>query len=269
MIRPLDVFNRQHLELTLQIARREVSARYRGSWVGMAWVVINPILSLAIYTFVFAVVFRARWPTISDNESTAAEFAVIVLAGLVLHGFFAECLTKAPTQIIGNPNYVKKAVFPLEVLAGAQLIAALVHLLPALLVLLLFQWWVFGPPPPTLVLVPLILLPLSLLALGMMWILSALTVYFRDVAQIVGLLVTAMLFLAPVLYPVEFVPEPMQAFMYLNPLTFGIEAMRDLALWGQLPSLKAYGLYLICALVLGAGGFLFFQWLRDGFVDVI
>lgn len=265
----LGIIRRQHWELTRQIARREVSARYRGSWVGMAWVVLNPILTLAIYTFVFAVVFRARWPTIGHEQSSALEFAVIVFAGLVLHGFFAECLAKAPMQILGNPNYVKKAVFPLPVLALAQWLAALAHLLPTLGVLLIFQWWVFGPPPLTVLLLPLVVLPLSLMALGVMWVISALTVYFRDVVQIVGLLVTAMLFLAPVLYPVEFVPVELRPLMYLNPLTFSIEAMRDLVLWGTLPSVSGYLVYCASALAVSLGGLWFFQWLRDGFVDVI
>ena len=260
---------RQRFELMLQIARREIYSRYRGSWVGMAWVVLNPILMLAIYTFVFAVVFRARWPNVGHGESTAIEFAVIVFVGLVVHGFFAECLVKAPMQILGHPNYVKKSVFPLHLLAGAQLIAALVHLLPTLCVLLIFQFWAFGLPPPTIFLLPLILIPLGLLALGTMWIVSAITVYFRDVMQIVSLLVTAMLFLAPVLYPVEFVPTELQPLMYINPLTFAIETLRGLALWGEWPSLSAYGLYCLYALSVSIGGFWIFQWLRDGFSDVL
>lgn len=261
---------RHRTELTLQIARREIQARYRGSTAGLAWIVLTPIFTLAIYTFVFAVVFRARWPALdSATESSAAEFAVIVFLGLILHGFMADCLTRAPTQITGNLNYVKKVVFPLEVLAVAQLIAALALLLPTFGVLLLFQLWVFGMPPITVLLSPLAVLPLSLMVLGSIWIISALAVFFRDIGQIIGLIVTALLFLAPILYPMDIIPQQLRQLMYVNPLTFPIEALRDLALWGRLPSFESFVIYSACSVVVCLLGWAFFQWSRDGFADVL
>ena len=260
--------------LTTRLAAREVALRYRGSLGGLGWMLLAPLLLLGVYTFVFAVIFHARWPAAgggggTTGTGTTGEYALVVFSGMLLHGFFAECLTRAPTLVLGNVNFVQKTVFPLEVLAVAQLLAALVHLAATLAVLLVFQWFIQGPPALTTLLLPLVIAPVALFALGLMWIVGALTVYFRDLAQLVGLLVTALFFLSPVLYPISAVPEFLRPLLYANPLTFAIETARGLLFAGVLPEPRAYLLYCLTALACAGAGLWGFRVLRDGFADAL
>ncbi len=261
------------LSLATRLAAREVALRYRGSLGGLGWMVLAPLLLLGVYTFVFAVIFHARWPAAASGSGTTGgttgEYALVVFSGMLLHGFFAECLTRAPGLVLGNVNFVQKTVFPLEILAVAQLLAALVHVASTLAVLLLFQWFISGPPALTTVLLPLVVAPVALFALGFMWIFGALTVYFRDLAQLVGLLVTALFFLSPVLYPISAVPEFLRPLLYANPLTFAIETARGLLFAGVLPEPRAYLVYCLAAGASAAAGLWVFRALKDGFADAL
>ena len=259
---------REYWPLIVQLTRREIALRYRGSLFGMAWSLINPLVMLLVYGFVFALVLRARWPGVEGNVGPLGH-GVLLLSGLMLHSFLAECLTRAPSQIVGNANYVKKVVFPLPIIAVSQWAAAVFHLGVNLGVLLIFQIVVFGPPPASIVLAPLALLPLLGFGLGLMWALSAITVYFRDVSQVVGVLATLMLFMSPALYPVEQVPEALRPLLYLNPLTPALEQWRALALWGTLPSAVSWGVFAVAGLLAAVGGWWCFNRLRRGFADVL
>lgn len=258
----------RHRHLIHQLATREVAGRYRGSLFGLAWSLLNPLILLAIYTFVFGMIFRSRWPGLVHEAGTAG-FSVVAFSGIVIHGFLAECVTKAPGQIVSNPNFVKKVVFPLEVLAWAGLGAALFHLAVNLAVLLVFQVVVLGLPPATAWLAPLAILPLMLLALGCMWAISAFSVYFRDLGQIMGLVMTVLFFLSPVFYPVEAVPETLRPLLSLNPLTDTIVAFRDLLLWGRMPDWSALAVQYGVGLAACVAGYGIFQWFRRGFADVL
>jgi lipopolysaccharide transport system permease protein len=259
---------RRHVPLTIQLAKREVSGRYRGSMFGFAWSLINPLVMLLVYGFVFSLVLRARWPGVEGDQSPLAH-GVLLLSGLMLHGFLAECLTRAPGQIVGNANFVKKVVFPLPVIAVAQWAAATFHLGVNLAFLLVFQWMVFGAPPATVLMAPIALLPLLAVGLGLMWTISAVSVYFRDLGQIVGVLATLLLFLSPALYPMEQVPAGLRPLMYLNPLTPALEQWRALALWGTLPSAASLFVFALAGGVALAGGAWCFSRLRRGFADVL
>lgn len=252
-----------------RLAAREVALRYRGSLGGLGWMLLAPLLLLGVYTFVFAEVFHARWSGAAVGGGGTGEYALVVFSGMLLHGFLADCLARAPLLVLGNVNFVKKTVFPLEVLAVAQVLAALVHLAATLAVLLLFQLVIAGLPAPTAVLLPLVVAPVALFALGFMWILGALTVYFRDLAQLVGLLVTALFFLSPVLYPITAVPEYLRPVLYANPLTFAIETARGLLFHGVLPAPRAWLLYCAAALAVAAAGLGVFRTLRGGFADAL
>lgn len=260
---------RWRADLVLRLAAREIAARYRGSWGGLAWVVLAPLFLLAVYTFVFAVIFRARWPGLAVEIGGASEFALIVFSGMLLHGFLADCLARSPALLLANANFVKKTVFPLEVLAAVQMFAALFHLLPTFAVLVLFQLFVFGVPPASILLVAMVILPLALFALGFMWMISALAVYFRDLAQLIGLFVTALFFLSPVLYPTSIVPASLQGLFYMNPLTFAIETFRGLVFWGELPAFSAYLAYLGVSAAFAWCGLWIFRALKDGFADAL
>jgi lipopolysaccharide transport system permease protein len=245
---------------------REVAGRYRGSVLGILWSFFNPVFMLAVYTFVFSVVFKARWGTAGESR---AEFALILFTGLLIFNLFAECINRAPSLILGNANYVKKVVFPLEILPWVTFGAALFHTLVSLGVWLLFSLAVLGAPPATMLLFPLILAPLALLVMGLSWFLASLGVFLRDVAQIVGVMTTVLMFLTPIFYPVSAIPEPYRSLLYLSPLTFIVEQGRNVLIFGSGLAWGRLGLLTGLALVVAWLGFAWFQKTRKGFADVL
>ena len=207
--------------LIVQMTRREVVGRYKGSALGLAWSFLTPILMLAVYTFVFSVVFKARWGT--DGDESKTQFALVLFVGMIVHGLFAEVLNRAPGLILSNVNYVKKVVFPLDVLPVIAMGAALFHASISLAVLLIAFALFNGYLHWTIIFVPVVLLPLVILTLGVAWIFASLGVFLRDVGQTVGIITTMMLFLAPIFYPVAALPEEVRPLIMANPLTFIIE----------------------------------------------
>lgn len=258
----------RHRELITQMARREILGRYRGSVMGLAWSFFNPILMLLVYTFVFAVVFKARWG-IPGEEENKTLFAIVLFVGLIVHGLFAEVLNRAPSIVLANVNYVKKVVFPLEILPVVTTLTALFHTMISLGVMLLAFVAFNGFLHWTVVLVPLVLLPLIVLTLGLAWILASLGVFLRDVGQTMGILTTVMLFLAPIMYPISAVPQSVQPFIMANPLTFIIEEARKVLVRGMLPDWGGLAVYLLVASLIAWLGFAWFQKTRKGFADVI
>lgn len=257
----------RHRGLLAALARRDVLGRYRGSVLGLAWSLATPVLMLLVYTFVFGVVFQARWS--AGAAASQAEFALVLFVGMMVFGLFSEVLLRAPTLIVGNVNYVKKVVFPLEILPPMVLSAALFHLAVSLAVWLAAHLALVGLPPPTALLLPLVVLPVMLLALGLGWLVAALGVYLRDVGQVITVLVTALLFLAPVFYPLKAVPEVARAWFYLNPLTLPIEMARDVLYWGKVPHPGLWALTLLAGGAVAWAGFAWFQKTRKGFADVL
>ncbi|PWU27764.1 lipopolysaccharide transport system permease protein [Pseudomonas citronellolis] len=256
-----------HGQLIVQMTRREVVGRYKGSVMGLLWSFLNPLFMLAVYTFVFSVVFKARWGG-SEDESRG-QFAVILFAGMIVHGLFAEVLNRAPTLILGNVNYVKKVVFPLEILPVVSLAAALFHSLVSVVVLLGAKLLITGTLQWTSVFLPLVLLPLMIFTLGLAWFLASLGVYLRDVGQTIGILTTIMLFLSPVFFPVTALPENLRPLMMANPLTFIIEQARDVLIWGRLPAWRGLALYMLASSLTAWLGYAWFQKTRRGFADVL
>lgn len=246
--------------------KREVVGRYRGSVLGILWSFFNPVFLLAIYTFVFSVVFKARW---SGGGESKTEFALILFAGMLVFGLFSECVNRAPSLVLSNVNYVKKVVFPLEILPLVALGAAAFHLGVSTVVWLIFYAIFFGVPPATLFLFPLILLPLVLFTLGVSWILASLGVYLRDVGQIVGVVVTALLFVSPVFYPVDALPPAYQTVLKFNPLTPVIEQTRQALVWGHVPDPAFWFSSLAAGALVAWLGFAWFQKTRKGFADVL
>jgi len=252
--------------LASALIKREVVGRYRGSVMGILWSFFNPVFMLAVYTFVFSVVFKARWIGGSDSKT---EFALILFAGMIVFGLFSECVNRAPGLILSNVNYVKKVVFPLEILPLVAFGAAAFHLLVSVVVWLIFYVIFFGMPHLTLLFLPLILLPLVLFILGISWILASLGVYLRDVGQIVGVITTALLFLSPIFYPVTSLPTEYQILLQLNFLTPVIEQTRQALVWGNMPEMRFWSLSLIASAAVAWGGFVWFQKTRKGFADVL
>lgn len=256
-----------HRSLINQLVRREVIGRYRGSVLGVAWSFFNPILMLLVYTFVFSFVFQNRWGgSAGDNH---ANFAVILFVGLIVHGLFSEVANRAPTLILGNVSYVKRVVFPLEVLPWIVMGSALFHASISLLVLIMAQLLISHELSWTLILFPIILAPLVFAIMGIAWFLASIGVYLRDVGQTIGIVTTLMLFLAPIFYPISVLPTQLQILFYLNPLTFVIEEGRKVLLFGQFPNWGGWLLYTAVSLAVGFAGFWWFQKTRKGFADVV
>ncbi|MBG6290912.1 ABC transporter permease [Pseudomonas nitroreducens] len=254
-------------QLIIQMTQREVIGRYRGSVMGLLWSLLNPLFMLAVYTFVFSVVFKARWGGSQDESRT--QFAVILFAGIIVHSLFAEVLNRAPGLILGNANYVKKVLFPLETLPVISLGAALFHCLVSVLVLISAQLLFSHEVVWTAIVLPIVLLPLAILSLGLSWFLASLGVYLRDVGQTIGIITTVMLFLSPVFFPVTSIPEHLRPMIMLNPLTFIIEQSREVLIWGHLPNWHGLALYTLAALVTAWIGYAWFQMTRRGFADVL
>jgi lipopolysaccharide transport system permease protein len=250
------------------MTRRDVVGRYKGSIMGLAWSFFNPVFMLTVYTFVFSAVFKARWGSAGGNESRT-QFAVVLFVGLIVQGLFAEVLNRAPGLVLGNVNYVKKVVFPLEILPVISLGAALFHTLISLVVLLVAFVLFNGYVQWTALLTPLVLFPLIVATLGFSWILASLGVFIRDVGQTIGILMTVLMFLAPVFYPITAVPEQYRPWIMANPLTFIIEQAREVLIWGRLPNWGGLGIYLLAALGVAWLGFVWFQKTRKGFADVL
>jgi len=256
-----------HRHLIRQLATREVRARYRSSTLGLCWTLLHPLVMLLIYTTIFGVVFQARWP---DARSThLPELALIIFCGMVVFHVFSETVNAAPTLVTSHPNYVKKVVFPLELLAVSQLIANLFQALVNFGLLLLAHAMMGGPLQLTVLLAPVLLLPLLLLTLGAAWLLAALGVFVRDLRHIVPLAVTALFFLTPIFYSSESLPTRLAFLGTVNPLAFLVDTFRGILLWGRLPDLTAF-----VTITLGAGLFMllsyaFFMRSRRGFADIL
>lgn len=254
-------------DLILQLVKREVSQRYRGSNMGMIWSFAHPVLMLLVYMFVFGMVLNMKWG-IEGRDNV--QFGVLMFSGIILHGFLGECLTRGTGLIIDNQQYVKKVVFPLEILSVISIGAALFHLFAGFIILMAFAMLTGTVPSWTIILTPIVLLPFVLLILGCSWLLSALCVFVRDIAQVMGVLVTILLFMAPIVYPLNVVPEKFQIWMLvLNPLTVIVEQLRAVALFGQLPNWLHLGIYSMVALIVLMFGYWFFNKTRGVFADAI
>lgn len=248
------------------LVQREVIGRYRGSYMGLIWSFFNPVLMLAVYTFVFSVVFKARWNIGSDSKT---EFSLILFSGLIVFNLFAECVTRGPSLILSNVNYVKKVVFPLEILPWVTLGSAVFHALVSLGVWLTAHLIFFGLPPVTALLLPLLISPLLLLIVGISWGLASLGVYLRDVSQFIGVFTTVLMFLSPVFYSISVLPPEYRQLLLLNPLTPIIEQIRGILFFGNFPDAGVFLENMIGAALVAWLGFAWFQKTRKGFADVL
>ena len=254
-----------HRSLVLELARREFSGRYRGSFGGIAWSFAQPLFLLAVYTLAFGVILDARW----GFAGGTADYALMMFIGLVVFNAFAECLQKAPMLVAGNPNYVKKIVFPLEILPWVMALVALLHAVVGIAVWMLGFMALHGAPRPGALAFPLVLLAYFPLLLGTGWLLAALGVAVRDVGQFTAMLAHALLFLTPIFYTVEAVPEAMRGLLLLNPLTFVVEQLRQVLFFGEAPRLGALAAYFAAASVFAALALALFRRLRPGFGDLV
>lgn len=257
----------KNFSLVKVLVKREVIGRYRGSFMGILWSFFNPLFMLAVYTFVFGVIFKSKWNTESSSQT---EFALVLFAGLIVFNLFAESINRAPMLILSNVNYVKKVVFPLEILPIVSLGSALFHSSVSWVVWLSAYCIFFGIPHATVMLLPIVVLPLIFFILGISWWLASLGVYLRDVSQFVGIIVTVLMFLSPIFYPASALPEgAFRSILSLNPLTNVVEQVREVMFWGKLPDISRTLFTLTVSIAVAVLGFVWFQKTRKGFADVI
>jgi lipopolysaccharide transport system permease protein len=255
-------------ELIIQLTKKEIVERYRGSLLGVAWTLISPLVMLLIYTFVFAIILKAKWGT-ADEASPPTEFALTLLAGLIPFSLFSEVITRAPTLVLNSQNYVKKVVFPLEVLPVVAVCTACFHSLLSMGILLIGILFFLDYISPLIVLLPLAYIPLVLLTVGLAWFLASLGVYLRDLGQITGPVIQALLFLSPVFYPITLVPEPLRPLFYVNPLTTIISGFRRAVLWQDTLPWGAWAAWTGLSAAIALLGLVWFMKTKKGFADVM
>lgn len=254
-------------DLVAGLARREIEIRYRGATMGVLWALFNPLIMLSVYTFFFTVVLRSKWPGIAQQSSL--DFSLVLFPGLLVFTFFSECVTKAPTLILTNQSYVKKIVFPLQVLPVINLISAVFHALIGFLIWIVFYIIINGSLHPTVALVIFPLIPLGFLTLGICWLLAALGTYVRDITHIVTGLLAALMFLAPIFYPITILPEKYRGPIMLNPISVAVEQVRAVLYHGVMIDWKQWFIYLCVSIVVAWIGLWVFQRARAGFADVL
>ena len=257
---PFAAFGR-HRNLTRELVRNEILGRYRGASFGVVWSLLGPFLMLVVYTIAFGSILKGRWPQVGE---THAEFGLVLFVG-----FFAECLSRAPRLMVDNANYVKRVVFPLDILPWTVVLTALFHLAMNVLVFCLLSFFVYSQLSPMVVLLPVVLLPLVLVTVAVSWVVASLGVYLRDIAQVVPVVSTAMFFLSSAIVPLEAVPDAYQVVFRLNPLTFFIDQSREVALWGRQPDWQGLALYFVGGLVAACAAHAWFRRTSRGFADVL
>ncbi len=255
-------------QLALQMIKREIASRYRGSFLGLLWSFVTPLLMLSVYTFVFSVVFKVRLVNVGNSDNKF-EFALLLFAGLIIFNFFSECISRAPGLILANVNYVKKVIFPLEILPLVTLGAAIFHMSISFLVLLIFLVAIGQAITWTVIWLPVVIAPFLLLTIGLAWLLASTGVFVRDIGQFISLFLTMLLFMSPIFYPASALPESVRSYLFLNPLTFIIEQTRAVVLNGMSPDWVGLAIYYVIALFVAWTGLFWFEKTRKGFADVL
>lgn len=256
----------ENKSLLKQLCIRDFSARYKSGYLGVAWTIVNPLMMLALYSFVFVAVFKMRW---GIEDTTGNSFILLLFTGILVHGFFCEFVARAPTLITSNPAYVKKVVFPLELLPVMPLLGAMVNFIVGMLLVIIMQLWINEILYSTIFLLPVIFIPFVIMLIGISYIFSALGVYFRDLTQMSGIVCTIAMFASPVLFPLDAVPENYRMLLYFNPITLIVEQVREIVILGVIPNLIYTLIYSIVAVSILCFGVIWFKVLKKGFSDVL
>lgn len=257
-----------HWDMIGQLTMREISKRYRSSALGAFWLVGQPLLLLAVYGFVFSVIMRTRWG-MRFPDSSEIPFSLLLFSGLLLHLMFSDTLVRGPEIINGNPSYVKRIVFPLEILPVVNVLSALSTVIVGYAILIAVIALMTGGVPLSALLTPLPIVLLGIMTCGLGWLLSAVGVYFRDLGQFTSTLATAVLFTAPICFPREAAPEAMRPLMVINPLTIPVECVHGLLFAGRYDNWEGLAVYAAAAIAAALVGRFVFDRLRRGFPDVI
>ncbi|BDO00322.1 MULTISPECIES: ABC transporter permease [Enterobacterales] len=252
--------------LIFKLAKRDIDSKYKGSVIGGLWAVINPVVMLCVYSFVFSEVFKAKWGALAGGKGT---FAVVLFSGLIVFNFLAECLSRGPVIFTSNVNYVKKVVFPLGCLPFSIFLSAAFNFLINFAILLVAQFIVFESIPITIIYFPLFLIPLFVVGFSLITLFSTIGVYFRDIAQAVPIIITFLMFLSPIFYPLSAIPKSFQEVMLYNPLAFLIDNARGILIFGKNMSLQGYAILYFASFLFLIVSMKVFQKAKKEFADVL
>ena len=258
----------QHRDLLMQILKRNIASRYRGSVLGLVWSFAHPLMMLAVYTFVFGIVFKSRWGGAAFGDNSAA-FPMIMFCGMAAFNVFSESVNSSAGLIVGNPSYVKKVIFPLEVLPIANVLTSLVFGLAWFALLLIGTVLLLHQISWTMLLFPFTLFPLLLISCGVSLFIASLGVYLRDIQQLIGILTQMLFFMTPIFYPISIVPEKLRWILEFNPLSPIVEETRKVLLYGQLPDPGVCLTSYILSFVVFQLGLVWFMKTKKGFADVL
>lgn len=255
--------NNKHLLYSLVL--RDIKLKYASTTIGFSWLVIQPLLMLATYTLVFGVIFKSRW----NGNGTILDYVLTLFAGLTIYVCFSDTINRATTVIRSQPNFIKKVVFPVDILPivvlGSSLFNVLLNIVLVFVMSILFKFTV----PSTFLLFPFVLLPFVLMLSGITWCLAALSVFILDTSQVITFLSSVLLFLSPVFFPIESAPKILQPLLYINPVTIPIQQFRSVVIFGNIPNLLVYIIYFSLSVIMLNFGFWAFSKSKSAFADFI
>ena len=253
--------------LLWQFVKRNIAVRYRGAMLGFVWSFVQPLMMLCVYTFVFSIVLKARWGM--DTGDSKGAFAIIMFCGMALYNIFAECIAGSCGVILANPNLVKKVIFPLDVLPLAQTFSTFILSTVWFFLLFLGVIFIYGKLSFTMLLLPLVLIPLFLFTQGVSYFVASLGVYVRDTSYVVQVILQVLFFMTPIFYPISVVPKQYRWPLEANPLTILIEQARNVFLYGKLPDWTFLGIAFLISVIVLQLGFVWFTRTKKGFADVL
>ena len=238
-------------EIIAMLIQREIQTRYRGSWLGMGWSLINPLIMLFVYTFVFHTIFKSRWGNMgADSGDDPIFFALNLFIGLIIFNIFAETTSKSPWLIIHNPNYVKKVVFPIEALSIATAASAIFQAVTGVIMLVVINWLIRGEISGTLIVLPILWIGFISNVVSLSWVISTIGVFIKDTGQVVTSWITIMMFLTPVFYPTSSLPGKITWLAKINPMGYVIESSRLIIMNNGMPEISVMIMYLVTSLII-------------------
>ena len=248
------------------LTKADIKQKYQGSVLGILWSLIVPLLMLAIYTFVFSEIFKTKWEIDTSNKF---QFALMLFCGLSIYNMFADVLGRSVSLIVSNQNYVKKVVFPLELLPLVITFSALFNCIISFMVLIIANTILGGTLHTSTLFMPLILLPHIVFCAGIAYLISAISVYLRDMASFVSVLIMVFMYLTPVFFSLTAIPEAFRQVMMFNAMTYAIENMRNVIIYGTSVNWGYFGISCAVSIMLFGLGWWVFRRAKDGFADLL
>jgi lipopolysaccharide transport system permease protein len=253
-------------ELIRAVVRRELMARFSGSILGWLWAIFGPLLMLSVYTVIFSHAVGIRASTASHG---VANYSLNIFVGLIMFNLFAELAYRAPALLHEHVNFIKKSIFPSETLAWIAAIRAVVYAGISFCVLLFFELLITHSLPPTILLLPFVIVPFFLFLIGVSWFLMALGSFTRDVMHLMASIVPVFMFATPIFYSFDDVPPALRIILRINLVGDYVELMRDIVLLNRVPNPWLYLGTVIVSLLIFRSAYRFYMRYKNVFVDII